>query len=236
MDVESRLRELGIAGRIKHRVIGDHRAFIVMPHELIYLTTDQVERVLLHDISKIASDKTGTLNIFSSAYMAISVNIRGFDPVALKTFFLEVKNAVAHAKAEESGVELPPVSGLHATRPMPTVTPSVTASGIHPAPVSLSTPPVAVHTPAQPPVPAHPDVMLGRPTITPAATPKVTSNNWGAESLDEPLDAIDDALEPADSGIQSPDRRCYCSRFWYLPISQRAPRLFWSTLSHSCHQ
>ncbi|MBB6097014.1 hypothetical protein HNR42_000428 [Deinobacterium chartae] len=225
-DMELRLQEAGLhPADLRQQIVSDDRLLAVTDHELVSLEAGRTARIMLRDISKISSDRSGMLTVMVGDVAALSTSIRGYDVAELKNFFSVVKSAVAQAKAARAselqsaaGAELPRTvrlpdeahfpqaasAGLQAANatpeiPEPVKTADATPEIPEPVKAAEKLPPFYVSasdTSGHTEVRAVPD--LGKP-----ATSDFSEDDWGAENAPSLVDSA--VREPqTDRRLQDP--------------------------------
>ncbi len=99
--IDARLREIGILDQdVQTRLDGKEKALVITHQDFMYVDSAGVQRTPLRFVTKVVTDKAGSLTVRSSNGPNIEGNIRGFDVTELKVFFEGIKGAIARAKAE----------------------------------------------------------------------------------------------------------------------------------------
>jgi hypothetical protein len=104
--IDVRLREIGISDtNVQNRLDGKDKALVVTDQDVVYIDSSGLQRSALRFVTKVITDKTGSLTIRSSSGPAIEGSIRGFDVTELKVFFEGVKASIARAKLASSAAQ-----------------------------------------------------------------------------------------------------------------------------------
>lgn len=137
--MDTRLQEAGIhLDEIESRLDGQGKVLVITTNELVFADEASLQRAPLRQVTKVAIDKTGSLNIRSASSDLITGNIRGFDLTALKFFLEGAKSSIAKAKSVARA---------------PTIT--ETAAVPIPEPVIPPVIPTVIPTPEPEPEPQH---------------------------------------------------------------------------------
>jgi hypothetical protein len=218
--IDVRLREIGISDTdVQNRLDGKDKALVVTDHDVVYVDSSGVQRSTLRFVTKVITDKTGSLTIRSSSGPAIEGSIRGFDVTELKVFFEGVKSSIARAKTASGATQGEAQSAAqHANEAdasaqrssEPQVDHSVPVHPVpmHPVPMhsvpdhsasdraALNPDDALDHSPqAQHDHDAHPEPLDGFPSIS---TPAPAMDPW--ESLSTPRPTLE---MPAAPGVLS---------------------------------
>jgi hypothetical protein len=109
--IDVRLREIGISDtNVQNRLDGKDKALVVTDQDVVYIDSNGLQRSTLRFVTKVITDKTGSLTIRSSSGPAIEGSIRGFDVTELKVFFEGVKASIARAKTASNAAQGAPQS------------------------------------------------------------------------------------------------------------------------------
>jgi hypothetical protein len=176
--IDVRLREIGISDTdVQNRLDGKDKALVITDQDIVYVDSSGLQRAALRYVTKVITDKTGTLTIRSSNGPAIEGGIRGFDVTELKVFFEGVKTAIARAKTAPGPVQTSPQiapDGHDIDAPSAHAHPSVPSEPhleAHVAPLG-QTDPLLMSTPA-PAMDPWESLSTSRPTLEMPAAPGV---------------------------------------------------------------
>ena len=239
--IDARLREIGILDQdVQTRLDGKEKALVITHQDLMYVDSAGVQRTPLRFVTKVITDKVGSLTVRSSNGPNIEGNIRGFDVTELKVFFEGVKGAIARAKAEHPHSDVPTglaaASALEPARPEPArpETGRTELTSSEPALDATSTPfsgvpdfgrpsPIELPSPIEPPMPA----------VTEPA-PQMPADPWDNFSTPRPTLEIPPSARLADdfddfrlapSGSAGPTSKDTEAFDWDDPVSlHESPR------------
>jgi hypothetical protein len=224
--IDARLREIGILDQdVQTRLDGKEKALVITHQDLMYVDSAGVQRTPLRFVTKVVTDKVGSLTVRSSNGPNIEGNIRGFDVTELKVFFEGIKGAIARAKAEHPSSDAP--AGLAAASPLEPARAEMSSSepalGATGAPFSGEPDFGGPSTSIEPTIPALTEPM-----------PQVPADPWDNFSTPRPTleippsarlaDDFDDfrLAPPSEAGVASKDTEAFD---WDDPVpTQESPR------------
>jgi hypothetical protein len=231
--IDARLREIGILDQdVQTRLDGKEKALVITHQDLMYVDAAGVQRTPLRFVTKVVTDKAGSLTVRSSNGPNIEGNIRGFDVTELKVFFEGIKGAIARAKTEHPSSDAP--AGLAAASPLEPARAEKNSS--KPALASTNTPFSGVPDFGRPSAPIEPSI----PALT-EPTPQASADPWDNFSTPRPTleippsarlaDDFDDfrLAPPSEAGVSSKDTEAFD---WDDPEpTQQSPRSVVPSLS-----
>ena len=193
--LEQRLAKLGILDRVRAQLEGLETCFLYTDQDFFYLDQSQVQRVPLSEISRLSSDQSGMLNIYSGPRLRLSASLQGFAVSRLRRFFEDLKEVIGQLPsslpAQEEVAAKPqqgagPEQGGGADPPQ---RPEVPGEGREAAPVRVAPDPAAhprrgLEAEQAAPLPEAPSAALGGPSPETARTPASPSPRARRVELD----------------------------------------------------